>query len=158
MCQLTNPNCWIGDIQLVAGLHLVTRRRGYTHHGIYVGEGRVIHYAGLSSSLRSGPVCESSVEEFAKGNAIWVEHPHDALYSGEEAVRRAYLRVGENRYRLFTNNCEHFCTWCLYGESRSNQIERFAAPRIWLLVGLRAIIQLTRKSMPSSRNSFCYPI
>jgi Lecithin retinol acyltransferase len=31
---------------LAAGTHLVVSRRGYRHHGIYVGQGRVIHYAG----------------------------------------------------------------------------------------------------------------
>jgi len=39
-------------------------------------------------------------------------------------VARARSRLGENRYRLTTNNCEHFCEWCLSGESRSEQVER----------------------------------
>ena len=26
------------------GAHLVTRRVGFTHHGIYAGDGKVIHY------------------------------------------------------------------------------------------------------------------
>ena len=34
------------------GAHVVTQRRAYTHHGIYVGSGKVIHYAGLAQ--RSG--------------------------------------------------------------------------------------------------------
>ena len=38
------------------GAHLVTPRRRYCHHGIYVGDGKVVHYAGLSRSLRRGPV------------------------------------------------------------------------------------------------------
>ena len=33
------------------GTHLVASRRGYTHHGIYVGGGMVVHYAGLSGLL-----------------------------------------------------------------------------------------------------------
>jgi hypothetical protein len=28
------------------GAHIVTPRRGYTHHGIYAGEGRVVQYGG----------------------------------------------------------------------------------------------------------------
>jgi hypothetical protein len=31
--------------------------------------------------------------------------------------------VGEDRYRLLTNNCEHFCEWCLRGTPRSHQVE-----------------------------------
>ena len=27
------------------GAHLISPRNGYSHHGIYVGSGRVIHYA-----------------------------------------------------------------------------------------------------------------
>ncbi len=33
----------------------------------------------------------------------------------------ARLRFGKNPYRLITNGCEHFCAWCLYGASRSEQ-------------------------------------
>src|SRR5262245_59687729 len=49
-----------GDPPLAA--HLVTPRALYTHHGIYVGNGRVIHYAGLAHGLRRGPVEEVSLE------------------------------------------------------------------------------------------------
>jgi hypothetical protein len=58
---------------------------------------------------------------------MWVERAPDARYFGADAVRRAYQRLGENHYRLMTNNCEHFCAWCLYGESRSVQIERLTS-------------------------------
>src|SRR5262245_39574590 len=55
------------------GAHLVVQRRGYTHHGIYVGRGKVVHYCGLSRSLRGGPVREATLAEFADGQAYWVE-------------------------------------------------------------------------------------
>ncbi|WP_368622214.1 lecithin retinol acyltransferase family protein [Paraburkholderia sp. BR13444] len=115
------------DTGLVIGAHVVTQRRWYTHHGIYAGNGKVIHYAGLSRSLRRAPVEEVSCDEFAGGHAIWVERTPDARYGGADAVRRANQRLGEDRYRLMTNNCEHFCAWCLYGESRSGQIERLTS-------------------------------
>jgi hypothetical protein len=35
--------------------------------------------------------------------------------------------VGEDRYRLLTNNCEHFCEWCLHGTARSFQVEAWLA-------------------------------
>ncbi len=41
-----------------------------------------------------------------------------------EIVRRAWSRIGESRYQLLSNNCEHFCHWCLFGESRSEQVDR----------------------------------
>jgi len=111
------------------GAHLTSPRRGYTHHGIYVGAGRVVHYAGLhgarvAEALRYGPVEEVTVEEFAQGFAVdWSFEP-GARFCGETVVARARSRLGENRYKLLTNNCEHFTTWCIHGVHRSAQVER----------------------------------
>ncbi len=106
------------------GAHLATSRFGYTHHGIYIGNGKVMHYAGLSRSWRSGPVEEVTLARFAFGHPVQiVDHP-ESIYSAEEIVRRARSRVGEQAYRLLTNNCEHFCNWCVSGLNRSVQIER----------------------------------
>jgi hypothetical protein len=45
-------------------------------------------------------------------------------------LERARSRLDERSYRILTNNCEHFCTWALRGESCSAQVERLrAAPR-----------------------------
>jgi hypothetical protein len=112
---------------LPIGAHLLTPRRGYTHHGIYVGDGRVVHYAGLCGALSRGPVEEVSIEEFADGQSIHVKVGSAALYSAAVIVARARSRLGEDRYRITTNNCEHFCEWCLRGESRSEQVERWLA-------------------------------
>jgi hypothetical protein len=38
------------------GSHLVTPRRGYLHHGIYIGGCKVVHYSGPAHGLRGGPV------------------------------------------------------------------------------------------------------
>lgn len=109
-------------IDLPIGAHLVTQRRGYEHHGIYVGNGRVVHYAGFASSAHRGPVEEVELTRFAAGHALTIRLTPSARYVGDEAVCRARSRLGENRYRLLTNNCEHFCAWCLLGESRSEQV------------------------------------
>jgi hypothetical protein len=108
---------------LPRGAHLATRRPGYMHHGIYVGNGKVIHYAGFSRRLSRGPVEIVSVEQFAAGFGFEVvSHPF-TKYSALEAVRRAASRLGERNYRLLTNNCEHFCLWCLFGQGRSEQVQ-----------------------------------
>ena len=44
------------------------------------------------------------------------------LYSPEETISRARSRIGENRYNLLTNNCEHFAIWCKTGLSESHQV------------------------------------
>jgi hypothetical protein len=110
-------------IDLPIGAHLVTERRGYEHHGIYVGNGRVVHYAGFAGSTHRGPVEEVELSRFAAGHPLSIRPAPSARYAGDEAVRRARSRLGENRYRLLTNNCEHFCAWCLLGESRSEQVQ-----------------------------------
>lgn len=107
----------------IAGAHLVTERNGYAHHGIYVGNGRVIHYAGFCHTLHAGPVEETTLDQFAHGHDVAVKPEPCACYLGAEAVRRARSRLGENHYHLLTNNCEHFCTWCLLGQARSEQVE-----------------------------------
>ena len=106
------------------GAHVVTPRCGYLHHGIYVGSGRVVHYSGLAYGLRRGPVEEVSLARFADGRSIQVRAGATPSHFDRcEIVRRARSRVGENSYRLFSNNCEHFCEWCVYGEHRSYQVE-----------------------------------
>jgi hypothetical protein len=109
--------------------HLVTPRALYTHHGIYVGNGRVIHYSGLAHGLRRGPVEDTSLERFAHGHNIRVRGD-PRCFGRCEVVERARSRLGERRYRILTNNCEHFCAWVLRDECRGKQLERLrATPR-----------------------------
>jgi len=107
------------------GTHLITPRRGYVHHGIYAGDGRVIHYAGYHRAFRRGPVLETTVEQFARGRCVRAEVAAPASFPGPDAVARARSRLGEDRYRVWTNNCEHFVHWCLSGTARSAQVERW---------------------------------
>jgi hypothetical protein len=110
------------DTELPIGAHLVTPRGGYRHHGIYVGHGRVVHYAGLVGLWRFGPVEEIALPHFASGHAIWIDDSHPSAFDAAETVERARSRLGERRYRIFTNNCEHFCTWCRTGTGQSEQV------------------------------------
>jgi lecithin:retinol acyltransferase len=114
------------------GAHVTTPRHGYMHHGIYVGAGRVVHYAGYSSGFRVGPVEEVSIEAFADGHPVnW--RARTSCFAPDEIVRRARSRLGEDSYRLLRNNCEHFCAWCVDGSSKSEQVEQWLArPRDWL--------------------------
>jgi Lecithin retinol acyltransferase len=106
------------------GAHLATSRRGYTHHGMYVGRGRVVHYSGLSGFWQCGPVEEVSLARFTARHPVRIVDHDRPMYSAVEIVGRARSRIGENDYRLLTNNCEHFCNGCLHGVSRSAQVER----------------------------------
>ena len=105
------------------GAHLETSRLGYRHHGVYVGDGRVVHYAGFSNRWRAGPIEEVSLSTFALGHPVHVVAHSDRAYSPQEVIARALSRVGERNYRLLTNNCEHFSNWCVSGLSLSVQVE-----------------------------------
>jgi hypothetical protein len=136
------PDVPLGDFdELMPGAHLVTQRSGYEHHGIYVGGGKVVHYSGFACSAHRGPVEEVSLTRFAAGHPVVVRPNPFPKYSGAEAVLRARSRLGENRYRLLTNNCEHFCAWCLLGESHSEQVRTcLTHPR----TGLHALVCLCK--------------
>jgi Lecithin retinol acyltransferase len=115
--------------RLVPGAHLSTRRLGYRHHGLYAGEGRVLHYRGMHRWRwwQRGPVEEISLAQFALGRGIDVVCSPAAPFEGTDAVERARSRLGENCWRLWSNNCEHFVTWCLTGSARSPQVEAWRA-------------------------------
>jgi len=136
------------------GAHLVTPRRGYLHHGIYVGNGRIIHYPGLIRGIHRRAVEEVSLAEFAQGRPVTVRASSGTRFDREDVVRRARSRLGENRYHIVRNNCEHFCEWCLSGVSRSRQLEslpgRMGATAIALLQILATFAQTARRPSISS--------
>ncbi|MBB5502222.1 lecithin retinol acyltransferase family protein [Paraburkholderia sp. MM5384-R2] len=112
------------ECTIAVGDHLVSERDGYTHHGIYAGNGKVIHYGGFHRCAKRRPIEYISLHGFAAGKGLKVQHEPDAIYTGLDAVQRARSRLGEDRYQLLTNNCEHFCTWCLLGVGRSEQVRQ----------------------------------
>lgn len=109
------------------GSHLVTPRRGFAHHGIYVGRGNVVHYRSVVRHFCRGPVEEVSLASFAQERAIWIRSQSTPRFDGAEVTSRARSRLGEDRYRLLSNNCEHLVEWCLRDQHRSYQVERLLA-------------------------------
>ncbi len=133
-------------LNLRLGDHLVTPRTGYDHHGIYIGNGKVIHYAGFSEFLKKDKVTKTTLEEFANGQEVhFVYHPN-AKYNGKERVKKANSLLDEDNYNLVTNNCEHFAHWCIYGEKDSEQVDdiifRFLVTGITLIANLHPVIRI----------------
>jgi len=108
--------------QLPIGAHVISPRRFYIHHGIYLGNGEIAHYSGLSSSLKAGPVELTDLEGFANGRPVWLCEELGE-FAQDEIARRARSRLGERQYRVLSNNCEHYCSWCINGTSYSSQIQ-----------------------------------
>src|SRR5271154_6040341 len=75
------------ELEPPLGAHMVTPRRGYTHHSIYVGRGRVVQYGGLSRGLGPGPVEEVSVSQFARGRPIWLRLEEPRWPNRDEVAR-----------------------------------------------------------------------
>lgn len=104
--------------------------RGYTHHGIAMPEGTVTHYAGEPGVGSDAGVRRDSFEAFLEPARL-----EDARFVRPVAIlgrpirpllpsvvcMRALSRVGERRYHVFTNNCEHFAMWSQLGASFSSQ-------------------------------------
>jgi hypothetical protein len=122
------------------------------HHGIYVGDGNVVHYAGLARGQFRGRIEEVSLAHFAYGHSVWTRGSDLPAFVPQEVIRRARSRVGENRYRILRNNCEHFCEWCLRAESRSYQVERFlySRPALGMMLG---VISLAARNRTRSQNT-----
>jgi hypothetical protein len=104
------------------GAHLITPWLGFAHHGIYVGDGKVVHYGALVYDIVRRPVEEVTLASFAEGRCVFVVDHAAATYTGADVILRARSRLGEDRYRVLTNNCEHFVEWCMYGVARSFQV------------------------------------
>ena len=93
----------------------------YQHYGIDCGEGTVIHYRKPSETIE-----RTSLETFSRGNPIYVAKYSDGFsYIPDVVVARAESRLGEHKYNLLFNNCEHFASWCKTGISDSKQIRNF---------------------------------
>ncbi|WHZ02780.1 lecithin retinol acyltransferase family protein [Neobacillus sp. YX16] len=114
----------------------------YRHFGIYIGNDRVIHFAGPTSdfdfkSFSKMEIREDSMTRFllqsksyfvfdceAKENKSIFTKNLLVAYSPEETVQRAKSKLGENKYNLAINNCEHFAIWCKTGLHKSKQVDK----------------------------------
>ncbi len=90
--------------------HIWVDFKTHTHHGIDCGDGTVIHYWG-------NKIKRTSKSKFARGKKIHVRSYHGKSDPEDKAIERTMRRLGEKKYNLISNNCEHFATWCKLGKS-----------------------------------------
>ncbi|KAM4609864.1 phospholipase A and acyltransferase 2-like [Polymixia lowei] len=121
---------------------------GYSHWGVYVENGHVIHFAvaeegHLMNKVRNYlqtafPVCgdlligETKIRRMLlsevnvpKGAHVLISNNRHACRpsSTEDMKQRCDALLDEEfAYRLFTFNCEHFATFVRYGQAVCNQI------------------------------------
>ena len=107
---------------MARGDHICVRRFIYWHHGIDCGDGMVIHYAGSPLQRKHAKIEHAPLEKFTKGAKVRLVR-YTPAPPPDEVMERAERRLGENRYKLIFNNCEHFARWCMTGVPGSKQVE-----------------------------------
>ena len=119
-------------IDLYPGAHIRVKVGNFYHHGIYIGNGEVVQFglpfdmAENSSDIR---ILRSPLSQFTPSANDFIEVYRFSAkvkrkkQSDGKIVQTALAHVGEGGYNIFTNNCEHFATFCVYGEKSSKQID-----------------------------------
>jgi hypothetical protein len=134
-----------------------------THHGIYIGNDQVCHFAGGTGTTDKALVKIDSLDQFAVGKSIYVaeygtlkighgKYERSKAFTGEEIAKRAKQLI-ESKYNIITFNCESMSTYCSTGEAISNQINNallaiavitpvlhvVAIPYLWFVAGKRVM-------------------
>lgn len=132
---------------------LVEFHRGlYTHWGVAIGDGKIMHLSGddddgLGASVNghfgsvSGSIFTISGVDFQKAKVkcddFWDvarESKADVNNSKDQYIRpdathvivkRALSKMGQLGYNMLWSNCEHFASWCRYGMAWSEQVDKF---------------------------------
>lgn len=103
----------------------------YRHYGLYIGKEKVIHYASNDGDFgETISIHEDTLTRFlSEAERCYIcKFPAHAPVPGyhrftkQEALERAYQRLGETEYDLIHNNCEHFAIWCRTNISESLQV------------------------------------
>ena len=115
----------ISEEDLIRGDHIYVRRNGllYSHHGIYAGEGAVIHYKGADKEKRDPAVIITDIDNFLNGGKLRRRNYKKRL-PHSECLRIARKYLSKKGYSLRGNNCEHFATYCATGKKKSLQVRR----------------------------------
>lgn len=111
------------------GDHLAANRDLYEHHGIYVGDGMVIHFTATTRRIQDATIRLDTVERFARRSPVRVVE-YAQSFPSATVVLRAQGYLGKDGYNLFANNCEHFARWCKTGDHESQQVRNVAAKTV----------------------------
>ena len=119
--------------ELLPGDHIRVKRPLYYHHGIYVGDGKVIHYTGEAGDSLEHPelvsVMKTSLDFFAQDGIVEVAKlsAKEKIYSRsyKKRIQLAESYLGERNYNFLHNNCETLANKCCYKKVLSSQIDDF---------------------------------
>ncbi len=122
-------NNWVIK-KLTPGDQIRVARKGYYHHGIYIGNDEVIHYTSLLGDIANPndiKVMKTSLDFFLKDGYPEVraytlkEKCH--LRNKKEIINLAISKIGEGEYDFIHHNCEHFSNECAFKIMVPTQID-----------------------------------
>ncbi|XP_013063866.2 phospholipase A and acyltransferase 2-like [Biomphalaria glabrata] len=145
--QQSRPN-YQHNLEVLQRLKLGDRvrfdRGFYSHWGIHIGRGKIVHLAGrgndgINANVHIGysfsiagvqfSKAEICIEDFwsvVDDSKAYIDNSLDSkleAYDPFTVVSNATQRLGEVGYNLIYSNCEHFVNWCRYGKCKSDQVE-----------------------------------
>ncbi|KAJ0080049.1 hypothetical protein Patl1_23260 [Pistacia atlantica] len=125
------------------GDQIASNRGAYYHHGIYVGDGMVIHLLPLAKQSNSSSPCQkcghtpglhggivkTCLDCFLDGHSLYIINPTNCK-PPDEVVKTATeffqgIRTFAD-YNFAFNNCEDFASFCKIGTKSSNQRKNFS--------------------------------
>ena len=132
---------------LNSGDHIFVRRKGllYSHHGIYAGEGNVIHFKGAEKEKRDPAVIITDIDNFLNGGKLRRRN-HKKRLPHSETLRIAREHLSKKRYSLRENNCEHFATYCATGKKKSLQVRRVMSGIVGVTIAITAAVIQKKKT------------
>jgi hypothetical protein len=121
------------------GDHIYVRRKGllYSHHGIYFGEGTVIHFKGAAREKKDPVVIKTDIENFLNGGKL-KRRDYKKSLPNAETLRIAKAHLSKKGYSLAFNNCEHFASYCATGKKRSVQVRNVVGGIVGAAVAVAA--------------------
>ena len=113
------------EADLLTGDHIYVkrRRRLYVHHGIYMGDGKVINFTGSVREKKDPKVQETDLSRFLKGGTLR-RRDYEERLPASETINIAKEQLSDGSYSMLWNNCEHFATYCATGKRKSRQVRR----------------------------------
>lgn len=136
----------LSEKDLKPGDHIWVRRKRllYSHHGIYAGDGNVIHYSGEEKEKRDPMIIETDIVEFLKGGRLRRRDYKKRLLPSE-TLDLAKRHLSKKRYSLPFNNCEHFTTYCVTGKKKSKQVRNVVGGFIGIALAIGGTILLKKR-------------
>ncbi|KAG8146752.1 hypothetical protein E2320_013864 [Naja naja] len=149
---MTNKASWKGEVDLEPGDLVEIFRGGYQHWAVYVGLGNVIHLAPPTEYAEAGAASLKSlwadtalVKKEKLSRVVGADHyrvsnKHDSKYfvrTPDQIISFAEKLEGKlMKYKVTTQNCEHFCNSLRYDVARSDQVTKV----VWF--GMAAAVAL----------------